>query len=189
VLNVASLPGKYAPPSIDRTSTGKICLKSGRPKRVRERRSVRGLGDQCCVGEEYLLVLLPYAGDVSDNDGIGTTGSSSLVDGNVLHCVDIHLLREVDLTGSVPYTRARMRTWATYRYPQESRVCLRRLDLLEQRLEPPKRPCIATGPDELDPPQGTEAAGALGVPDVLENAREGLERHLSGGDAIILHLP
>lgn len=55
---------------------------------------------------------------------------------------------------------------------QKVGVHLRRLDLLEQRLEPTKAWCITADPEKLDAAERTEPASLLPVPNVLENARK-----------------
>lgn len=87
-MSVASRPGRYCPCSIDWTRAGKIWAKGGRPKSVRDRSRVRGL--------RRIRLGLDSEAEGKDEEKHSLVLLADIVDGNVLHRVLIHLLREVD---------------------------------------------------------------------------------------------
>jgi len=79
---------------------------------------------------------------------------AGVVDGDVPKHALVNLLREVDVDA------------------QEVRISLSSLDLLEQALEPTERWSITANPEELDTTERTAVAGALTIPDVLQDGGE-----------------
>jgi hypothetical protein len=85
VFKVASLPGRYWPFSIDWIKEPKICSKGGRPNIVLDRRRVKGL----YISMDKESGIAPFRLDLLEL-------LADIVDGDILDCILIHLLGQVD---------------------------------------------------------------------------------------------
>jgi len=89
---------------------------------------------------------------------------SSIIDRDIPQHVFANLLGKIDVD------------------PEEVGICLGRLDLLKQGLEPTERGSIPADPEKLDTLQRTNAALLLPVPDVFQDRREGGDTDTSANE-------
>lgn len=69
-------------------------------------------------------------------------------------------------------TKKEHKIWETSQNVQLT-ISLGSLDFLKQGLEPTKRRCISTNPEEFNPTQGTKFALLLPIPNMLKDGGKG----------------